>query len=262
MGFFSSLNPFRPINNILHGREAFGIGSDAAGDVVDPGGFLHETVAQRTAREREMDKILKAQRDAIRYAADRSLEGTKAAINAQKEFYQQARQDTAPWRTGGAMAVNRLAEIIQRGPGDYTQSPGYQFRLSEGQKAIERSAAARGRALDPATMKALTRYGQDYATADYDNYLRRYYQSLTPYQSLAGVGMTGTGMVTTSGTNAANQISGAQMANAANLGNLSLMSGNAQANTLAAKLNANLMAQQEQRSNAMGVIGGIISAIF
>ena len=41
-----------------------------------------------------------------------------------------------------------------------------------------------------AQTKALTRYGQDYATADVDNYLRRYYDSLKPYQSMAGVGQT------------------------------------------------------------------------
>lgn len=82
------------------------------------------------------------------------------------------------------------AGLLTAGPGEFEESPGYQFRLGEGQKALERGAAARGNLLGGATAKALTRYGQDYATSDYDNFLRRYYDSLKPWQSLAGIGQT------------------------------------------------------------------------
>ena len=54
-------------------------------------------------------------------------------------------------------------------------------------------AAARGNILSGAQQKALTQYGQDYASQDVDNYLRRYYQSLIPYQSMAGMGQTTAG---------------------------------------------------------------------
>lgn len=147
----------------------------------------------------------KAARAAKRQTAA-SLAASKSASKRQHAQYIRTREDLTPWREAGGEAVNTLSQMVQAGPGDYTQSPGYAFRLGEGEKAIERSAAARGSALDPSTMNALQRYGQNYATQDYDNFLNRYYQSLTPYQSLSGVGLTATGSTAAAGQNAANQM--------------------------------------------------------
>jgi hypothetical protein len=85
---------------------------------------------------------------------------------------------------------NQLLNKIQEGPGEFTESPGYQFRLGQGVQALERGAAARGRQLSGAQGKALTRYGQDYASNEYDNFLRRYYASLQPYEGMVDRGMT------------------------------------------------------------------------
>lgn len=46
---------------------------------------------------------------------------------------------------------------------DLTNDPGYQFEQSEGQKAIDRASSAAGRYDSGATLKALARYGNDYA---------------------------------------------------------------------------------------------------
>ena len=78
--------------------------------------------------------------------------------------------------------------LLTQGPGEFTESPGYQFRLGEGVKALDRSAASRGRLRSGAQDKALIRYGQDYATNEYDMFLNRYYQSLNPWFSMAGMG--------------------------------------------------------------------------
>ncbi len=51
---------------------------------------------------------------------------------------------------------------------DITQDPGYQFRLSEGQKGIERRASAGGQRFSGGTLAELSRYGQDYASQEYD----------------------------------------------------------------------------------------------
>lgn len=67
--------------------------------------------------------------------------------------------------------------------GGFTASPGYQFRLDEGQKAIERSAAARGGLNSGATMKALNNYAQNTASAEYENYANA-------LRSMAGIGQT------------------------------------------------------------------------
>ncbi len=130
------------------------------------------------------------QAKAARKAAKEQEKAAKRSSNVEREMYYQTRADLRPWRETGQNALAQLWKRVQVGPGEFRQSPGYQFRLQQGEQAIQRSAAARGGLLSGATEKALIRYNQNYATADYDNFLRRYYQSLTPFQSLAGVGQT------------------------------------------------------------------------
>lgn len=129
-----------------------------------------------------------------------------AASEAQLEMFYQNREDLAPWRETGKSALNTLWEKVQAGPGEYTESPGYKFRLAEGEKAINRAAASRGQYDSGKALKALTRYGQDYATADYDNFLQRWYQSLNPYASLAQVGQIATTDTANMGTNVAKDV--------------------------------------------------------
>ena len=59
----------------------------------------------------------------------------------------------------------------------YEQSPGYKFQLEEGRKALERSASA-NKLGSGALGKALTRYGQGFASRDYQNYLRNQIQNM------------------------------------------------------------------------------------
>jgi len=124
-------------------------------------------------------------------AAKAQQRGADAATAAQLEMYYQSREDLAPWREAGKTALNQLTSLLKAGPGEFTQSPGYQFRLGEGVKTLERGAAARGRQLGGAQQKALTRFGQDYASGEYQNWLNRYYQKLNPYFSMAGMGQVG-----------------------------------------------------------------------
>ena len=78
-------------------------------------------------------------------------------------------------------------------PAQFTanQDPGYAFRMSEGMKALERSAAARGGLLAGAQMKGIQRFGQDLASQEYQNAFNRYQtartNTLNPFASLAGV---------------------------------------------------------------------------
>jgi hypothetical protein len=66
---------------------------------------------------------------------------------------------------------------------DFVKDPGYEFRLSEGQKLLERSKAGKGNFFSGATGKALTRYGQDYASGEFDKGFGRYQQG---YQNRVG----------------------------------------------------------------------------
>jgi hypothetical protein len=89
------------------------------------------------------------------------------------------------------------------------QDPGYQFRLSEGMKGLERSAAARGGLLSGGTLKGIQRFGQDLASTEYQNAFNRYQAertgTLNPLQSLAGVGQSTANQLSNMGMNYANQ---------------------------------------------------------
>lgn len=65
------------------------------------------------------------------------------------------------------------------------QDPGYQFRLQEGQKALDRQAAAGGRLYSGGQLKAAQRYGQDFASTEFGNAYNR-------LAALAGLQQTGT----------------------------------------------------------------------
>ena len=72
--------------------------------------------------------------------------------------------------------------------GDFYTDPGYDFRLSEGAKALERSASARGGLFSGGTLKALTRYNQDFASQEYGNAFNRFQENRrTRYNQLAGI---------------------------------------------------------------------------
>lgn len=105
---------------------------------------------------------------------------------------------------------------------DFEQDPGYAFRLNEGQKALERSAAARGGLLSGAQGKAMQRYGQDMGSQEYTNAYNRFNTNqgnlFNRLSSLSGGGQTATSNLATLGANAAN-----------NAGNYSTQAANASA---------------------------------
>ncbi len=116
-------------------------------------------------------------------------------------------------------------------PTDVTEQndPGYKFRLSEGMKALQNSAAAKGTLLNGATAAGINAYGQDYASNEYGNV---YGRALGEYQnrynifqndqtnkynrlaSLAGIGQTTASQLNAAGANFANSGSSILMNNA------------------------------------------------
>lgn len=59
-------------------------------------------------------------------------------------------------------------------PFQFQADPGYDFRLSEGMRGINNSAAARGGVLSGAALKAASKYNQDFASNEYGNAFNRY----------------------------------------------------------------------------------------
>jgi len=154
---------------------------------------------------------------ASKSAASTQAAAADRAAELQNQQFQQTREDLAPYRAAGQTALNALTPLATNyqkfGMDQFTQDPGYAFRLSEGQKALDRSAAARGGLISGGALKAAQRYGQDMGSQEYMNAFNRYQTErnaqLNPLQSLAGVGQT-----------TANQLGQFGASNAANVGNL------------------------------------------
>ena len=164
----------------------------------------------------------KAQAGAAQSAADAQLTASREANALQQRIYEEGVARQQPYYQAGTNALAQMQGMTGAMPAafsgqvDLTRDPGYAFRLSEGMKALERSAAARGGLLSGGTGRALTRYGQDVASQEYGN---AYNRSLTEYNAararesegynrlagLAGVGGTTAQQINLAGQNMAGQ---------------------------------------------------------
>jgi hypothetical protein len=193
---------------------------DAASEAAD----LQYRVSQdQIAAQREaLDKQLAAQGGYL----DKQLAASYATLDKQlafqKQIYDQQRADFAPYREAGQAGQNKLLEYLgiggDKASADYGryataeftpeafaagQDPGYGFRMSEGLKAVDRQAAARGGLISGAALKASQRFGQDMASQEYGNAFNRYQtvrgNTLSPYQNLQGVGLNAANMTGNAG---------------------------------------------------------------
>ena len=94
----------------------------------------------------------------------------------------------------------------------YQQSPGYQWQLGQGLRAVDAGAAAQGMLRSGATLKAEQTFGQGLANTDFGNYWNRLQQlsqgGLTAAGELAtGQIQTGQGIAGTDASAAAGQSS-------------------------------------------------------
>jgi len=170
-------------------------------------------------------------------AAKTQAAAAEKATELQKSQFEQTREDQTPFREAGYNALAEMQRTAGNVPGafkfgasDFTADPGYGFRFSEGQKAIERQAAARGGLFSGSALKAATRFGQEMGSQEFGN---AYNRALTNYNTgvasenqlynrqaaLAGIGQTATNLVGQAGqnyaTNAGNLMTGAAAAQAA-----------------------------------------------
>lgn len=172
-----------------------------------------------------------------RSAAKTQAGAAAQASDVQQQQYEQTRADQAPYREAGYNALANLQRTAGNVPaafkfGDYEfkADPSYGFRLSEGQKALDRQAAARSGLISGGALKAAQRFGQEMGSLEFGN---AYNRALTSYgtdvarenqlynrqAALAGIGQTATNLVGTAGqnyaTNVGNLMTGAGAATAA-----------------------------------------------
>lgn len=162
---------------------------------------------------------------AARDAANISAQSAREQLALQQRIYEEGIARQQPFLQMGTNALNRLNALNQPGANaaQFLQlDPGYAFRLGEGQKALERSAAARGGLLSGATGKALTRFGQDYGSQEYTNAYNR-------LAGIAGLGPSAAGVMNNLGSSYGQNANALAMTNAANQGNLALQQGNIRA---------------------------------
>ncbi len=169
-------------------------------------------------------KASNTQANASIRAAEIQAQSAREALALQEKIYNDQRGIYAPTATLGAGALARQYIMAGGDPsqaqsfyGNQTKAlngtagtdpgldgytsqswmssdPGYAFRMGEGTKALERSAAARGQLFSGATGQALTRYGQDYASNEFMNAFNR-------LGAISGSGQTATQNIGTSGSN-------------------------------------------------------------
>jgi len=183
--------------------------------------------------------------------AQRDIANEQVAL--QREQYYKNLELNKPFREAGLTAQNKLLGYLGLGAGDgryardfgmadYQADPGYAFRLSEGMKALDRTAASRGGLLSGATLKGAQRYGQDLASQEYQNAFNRYQvnrsNQLNPLQSLLGVGQTATGQDISAGANYAGNVGNALGAFGAGQASNIIGAGNARASGYVGGANA------------------------
>ena len=190
-------------------------------------------------------------------AANTQADAANRATDISNQQFSQNRADMAPWRAAGETALGQLSAGTADGGefnrnftlADFQKDPGYQFRMDQGQSALEHSAAARGGLLNGGTLKAMNRYGQDYASGEFQNAYNRYNNDTTQrfnrLASLAGVGQTATRDVANMG-----------MQNATQVGNNMMSAANARASGYMGQANAigsgiNTLGNWYQQNNAM-----------
>lgn len=168
------------------------------------------------------------------YAGNQAAKAEKDAANSsnntQLTMYNQTRQDQLPAIQAGQTAIGQLSAGTAAGGefnspytmADFQADPSYQFRLDQGEGALQASAAARGGLLNGGTLKAISDYGQNAASQEYASAYNRYTSDQTSrfnrLASVAGIGQT-----------AANTTDSLGTSTAANIGQTTQSAGNATA---------------------------------
>lgn len=127
-----------------------------------------------------------------------SLYGAAQEDDAAKKARDAMLAQTDPYNEMGLKAQTQLETNLSEGfnPGDLTSDPGYQFRLKQGQDALNASLAAQGLSESGPALKAAQEYGQNFATNEYGNAYDRWLQQ---NKQLSGVGAQGLETATSTG---------------------------------------------------------------
>jgi subtilisin family serine protease len=143
-----------------------------------------QTQAATEAARIQADAATRAaelQAQSAREAAAVQQQIAQQQIEEARRTFEQQRAFLQPYQEPGLNALARIQAGLGAG-GEFAQpftmeqfqaDPGYAFRLAEGQKALERQAAARGGLISGSALKAAQRFGQEMGSQEFQNAFAR-----------------------------------------------------------------------------------------
>jgi hypothetical protein len=171
------------------------VGGSLGGSVSAQKAGSQQAAAATQAADVQSDAAVRAaeiQADAATRAAEIQAQSAREAgaiqeriaqqqIEEARRTFEQQRGFLQPYQEPGLNALARIQAGLTPG-GEFAQpftmeqfeaDPGYAFRLSEGQKALERQAAARGGLISGSALKEAQRFGQGLASQEFQNAFAR-----------------------------------------------------------------------------------------
>lgn len=122
---------------------------------------------------------------------------SRQAVNMQGALYSETERNETPYMNAGKNAVGQIMNNMPEynrpfQTSDFHADPGYEFNLSEGQRAIEQGSAGKSGLLSGNEMAAASKYSQGLASTEYQNAYNRYQNQITnSYNRLLGIGTLG-----------------------------------------------------------------------
>lgn len=174
------------------------------------------------------------------------------AIDTQKQLFGETKAELSPFINAGKEGLSQLSRRTLAG--DFTKpftaemmnaDPGLQYRMSQANLALERSASARGRLLSGGTIRNIAELNQSLASQEYGAaYERNRTSNLDEFNQLA--------LLSNVGLNAAGSLAGARQNLGSSLSELYTGIGNAQG--------ASAMRQGANNQNLASNLGNIASS--
>lgn len=155
-------------------------------------------------------------------ASDAQVQAANTAANTQLSMYNTTRSDLSPYRDIGNTAATQLTSQLKDLTAPVTmdqatleKTPGYQFNLTQGQKGVTNSAAARGLGSSGAALKGAATFATGLADSTYQNQFNNAVTNQTNtfnrLSSLVQTGENASAQTGSAGVAAANGASAAQV---------------------------------------------------
>lgn len=179
---------------------------------------------------------------AAKNAANTQAAAETSAAATQKQMYDETAARLAPFTTAGTTATSQIQNTAPFSFGSFNfqptesqleQTPGYQFNLTQGEKSVQNSYAAKGLGTSGAALKGAETYASGLADSTYQN---QFSNALNSYQANYGTaqGQYNTNLsrlqnLANTGENAAAQTGAYGTQTAANIGQTAVGAANASA---------------------------------